>query len=93
MSATEEAERDRAVVAATAAVEANHHSTVYDELGSTIIEIASEIAAIVLLPGERSLLRHSLTDFANYPTYSAHHYVYLIDLIAVVALLDSATSC
>lgn len=87
----DEAERERTAVAATAAVAANQTSVVQNELK---IEIASDIAAVVLLPvpGKLSLYRHSLTDFANYyPTYYA--YVHLIDSIAVVALLDSATNC
>lgn len=88
MSATDEAERERTAVAATAAVEANQY---HDELGSTITETASEIAAMVLLPGELSLFHHSSSDFAYYyPTYYAR--AHLIDSTAVVALLDSATN-
>ena len=78
-SDTDEAERERTAVAATAPVEANQSSLDHDEMGSRI-----EIAAVVLLPGERSLFHHSLTDFAR-----AH----LIDSTVIAAFLDSATHC
>ncbi len=81
---TDEAERERTAVAATAAVEANQSSLDHDEMGSTRILIASEIAAVILLPRERSLFHHSLADFAR---------ARLIDSTVIVALLDSATRC